>query len=326
MRRRHLSILRWCVQLISFAVLIYGGFGMRALDRWLADPVLSGGSGPGPTSVKPVFKRDTRTQLYLPVTACIYQRQGLCKGCSLYFTTDIITWQKPVEEYLGLLVVLLVVLLAAGRLWCGWVCPLGLTSDVLSQLRVWLGLAQRRLSLRVRNALVWTKYILLTLSLCISAFGAYWPSAGDRMSWVDPFCQVCPSRIIEAFFTFDDLCWLNDYDSITLVFSGVGFVAFGMFFLGFFVRRLWCRLCPIGGLSALFNRTGLIMLVKDAKKCTRCGACQRTCPVDVQRVYQGRGLGPVTSYECQLCLRCVERCPEEGCLQFRWLGGKVSES
>ena len=98
-----------------------------------------------------------------------------------------------------------------------------------------------------------------------------------------------------------------------------------------FYRRYGERdINPTGGrrvtFNYLFNRTGLVMLRKNSQKCTRCGACVRSCPLDVQRVYEGRGREVVTSYECHLCLRCVEACPEKGCLEFRWLGKKVTGS
>jgi len=59
------------------------------------------------------------------------------------------------------------------------------------------------------------------------------------------------------------------------------------------------------------------------------------CPTQVKEVYENKG-GDVTTSNCILCLRCVEMCPEEGCLKFKaagktvfksrnWLGKKTSD-
>jgi NAD-dependent dihydropyrimidine dehydrogenase PreA subunit len=316
LRPRPITRLRWLVRFLAFGVLLYGGFLLTGPER-AAAPV-----GPG---LKPVIGRASGSQVVLPATVCIYQRQGLCRGCSLYFVSDALTWQPPLERFGPYLLLLLVLLLLAGRLWCGWICPLGLVSDVLTRLREATGLGRLRLTARTRDGLVWAKYALLVLALGLAALAAHPSMAEHRLALVDPFCRVCPARILTPFFTGDAICWTELSSPLGIVFTGLGLVAFALFFLGLFVRRFWCRLCPVGGLSALFNRTGLVGLVKQGARCVGCGACQRVCPLDVTRVYRTEH-GEVTAYECHLCLRCVEACPEPGCLRFQWLGRKVTGS
>jgi ferredoxin len=324
---RRISRLRWIVQITSFIVLIYGGFIISGIESWLAEPVgVMIENQDSSITTKSIERRSTRTDLYLPTTSCIYQRQGLCKGCSLYYLTDIITWLPSIETVLTYLLILILLMLIAGRLWCGWICPLGLISDLLTKIRQSLGIARVRISKKWWEGLIWTKYILLFLSLLIAALAAFPPLADVRLSLSEPFCRVCPSRIFAAFFSFDEICWVNDRNTITGIFTAFGLLAFMLFFIGLSVRRFWCRLCPIGGMNAPCNRTGLVMLVKDSQKCTRCGACARSCPLDIQKVKDGREYKDVTAYECHLCLRCVEACPEKGCLEFKWLGKRITGS
>jgi polyferredoxin len=68
--------------------------------------------------------------------------------------------------------------------------------------------------------------------------------------------------------------------------------------------RPFCRtLCPLGAFYGLFNRVSLIQLKFNADNCTKCGACQRVCPVNI-RVDQSPNSG-----ECIRCLRCcTEAC------------------
>ena len=324
---RRISSIRLAVQLLGFLVLLYGGFAVLALAA--ADGCPAG--SPAAQAASPLDPRLAKrpagmARLYLPNTVCIYQRQGLCEGCSLYFLSSILTWWPPLTEVLPYLLMLLLMMMMLGRLWCGWICPLGLVSDLLTRIRAGLGFDRMRLSRGWRNGLVYSKYGLLFLALGVAVLAGLPGMEQYRLSLLDPFCRVCPSRIFSAFFTFDDICWTDFHDVITAVFTWIGLLAFALVFLGLPIRRLWCRLCPVGGLNTLFNRTGLVSLVKDAPRCTGCGACARSCPVDIRRVHETRQRGVVTAGECTLCLRCVEACPESGCLRFSLLGRKVTGS
>jgi polyferredoxin len=96
-------------------------------------------------------------------------------------------------------------------------------------------------------------------------------------------------------------------------------------------RRLWCRICPLGGLTALFStfppfkRIALTRLHKVEEKCTKCGICKRVCPTQVTEVYEEKG-GDVTVSGCILCFRCVEMCPYEDTLKVKFAGKTVLKS
>jgi NAD-dependent dihydropyrimidine dehydrogenase PreA subunit/flavodoxin len=53
----------------------------------------------------------------------------------------------------------------------------------------------------------------------------------------------------------------------------------------------------------------------DAEKCTRCGRCERICPVENIKLDPG-GL-PIWSDQCNLCLRCFNYCPEQAILVYK---------
>jgi len=90
----------------------------------------------------------------------------------------------------------------------------------------------------------------------------------------------------------------------------------------FKVRRFWCRFCPTGISAGALNRfktfswLPLLRLSKEGEKCTKCGICQRVCPVQVTEVYEKKN-GDIHTSMCTLCLRCVEMCPEKGCLSLK---------
>ena len=92
--------------------------------------------------------------------------------------------------------------------------------------------------------------------------------------------------------------------------------------LSFLYRRFWCRICPLGGLTALFStftpfkQLALTRLHKNEAKCTKCGICKRVCPTQVTEVYTKKG-GDVTVSGCMLCFRCVGTCPEKDALNVK---------
>jgi polyferredoxin len=96
-------------------------------------------------------------------------------------------------------------------------------------------------------------------------------------------------------------------------------------------RRLWCRICPLGALTALFStftpfkQVALTKLEKNQKKCTNCGVCKRVCPTQATDVFEKKS-GDVTESRCILCARCVEVCPYEDALSIKFAGKTIMQS
>lgn len=324
---RRITLTRRIIQTLCFLLIVFGGFILGSgLDLAQGEIVTAAGysgtfeRGHG---VRWVQREQMAVDFHLPVNSCYYQHRGLFSGCSLLFLSEHLAQLTPLFHVLPHLLLLVALMFLFGRLWCGWVCPFGLLSDILTGLRKMLGMDHWVLTRRWRQGLVWTKYALLLSTLSLSMLAAVPALASVKSSLFLPFCQICLGKFASPFLSAATICWTNWSDWITGTLTVLGLITLGVFFWGFSIRRLYCRVCPVGGLTALFNRVGMVSIFKKDRQCTRCGACARVCHLDNLTVYEGRGERPVDACECMLCLRCVEACPEEGCLQFTFVGRKV---
>ncbi|MBN2553575.1 MAG: 4Fe-4S binding protein [Spirochaetales bacterium] len=190
------------------------------------------------------------------------------------------------EAKLGIIAavaVLLILALLLGRVFCGWICPLGSLTEaldfVLSPLRRRNPLSlrrfpQRRLLVRYPVSLLLLGAVLLTVFTQAPVLQFFHPNV-----WI--------IRIVSL-------------SSAGLVFLGL-LVLFALF-----ARRLWCTyLCPLGALYGLLARFPLLRLRITA--CSSCGRCDR-CPTEAAD-YRNR---EIMAHQCLLCFDYEASCPAEG--------------
>ena len=133
---------------------------------------------------------------------------------------------------------------------------------------------------------------------------------GQGQPW---FCKyICPAGTLGAgipLTTLDaalraGLGWLYTHKLIILAVTLVASV---------FIFRPFCKyICPLGGLYSLFNPIAFYKIRLDKSKCIDCGACERTCRMQVQVRKQPN------SPECIRCGKCTTICPTDA-LKFRFV-------
>jgi len=220
--------------------------------------------------------------------------------------------------------IFIILVLVLGRVWCAWLCPLGLPQDLLSGLRKRLGIPYYRMSKTVSDALHATKYLALVLILSYTvALGM--PGTGLsnlRTGLPIPYEWIDPNR---ALYVYPQI-WLGIIPPSTIV--PIVSIGATIFFLicCFKIRRFWCHICPAGALQGLVHRKSFMQLTKDASKCTSCRICARVCPMGIDEVYKEKRSVNVTQRNCTHCYSCLEACPEEGALSATFLGKKIVSS
>lgn len=293
---------RFYVQLLSFLVLVYGGYLALDLGNHL------------PTFACPFAPRSSGT-CYL----FAFQHQ-----ISLPLTH--LTGPRGVALLSGLLgFVLLFVLL--NKAWCGFACPLGTLQDWITKLRVKLNIRYSVYSKRTFKQLKKIKYVLLIL-LILLPLGMRNEILGYPLLSHDfstPYCMVCPARTMLPLFSADTEQLSIDFSSKTkLILTTLGMAVTGLFLAGAFVkRRFFCLFCPMSALQYLFSKVGLLRMTKDGSRCTRCGNCSRVCDMGLSEIAEELERKNIVTDDCMMCFKCVAACPEEGCLKVGFLGKTI---
>lgn len=180
-------------------------------------------------------------------------------------------------------IVLLLYGMLGGRVWCSWVCPINMVTDLAGWLRIRLGIRDMfRLSRNIR-------YSVLALALVLSAL-----TGVAAFEWVSPISMLHRELIFGL---------------------GLGWTAvLGVFLFDLLVlKHGWCgHLCPLGAFYALVGRLAPVRVRFDTPTCTHCGECARVCPEpQVLNLRQAANAGMITSGECSNCGRCITVCPED---------------
>ena len=247
------------------------------------------------------------SKIQLPVLACPYNlEQATGAGCFLFGHLDMLL-ESSLDEILWFVGSFVLSVLLFGRFLCGFVCPLGLVQDLMHGMRQALHAEGIALTERFYAVLRFIKWVLLALFLGVGLVGG-------------SFCDFCPAITLSpALAGF----------RVSIYFSG--FVMVAVLVSGFFKRRCFCAVCPMGYLLGLPHRLSLARLKKDAVACTECGACYEACPMGIRSVFtlrEGKNERTidVTTADCIFCGECIRRCPEDGALFMSLAGIRVYQA
>ncbi len=220
--------------------------------------------------------------------------------------------------WLALITLLLTLIL--GRVFCGWVCPLGAVHQFFSFIFKKTRLHKPK---RWGRSGLEFKYFILLLVLITALL------AVDLVGYLDPFSFLYRSfitAVIPWFAKINNLLLAFVY-KINLASLGDGWNQFlaklalnQVFQQGFFLgllfllaitlnlvrERFWCRfLCPLGALLALFGRWSILRLRINEEKCLHCHLCTLECETQANPYPAEEWRRP----ECVYCFTCASVCP-----------------
>jgi polyferredoxin/formate hydrogenlyase subunit 6/NADH:ubiquinone oxidoreductase subunit I len=238
----------------------------------------------------------------------------------LIFITTVLSSRSFYQPFLwALLVVVATVLL--GRVFCGWICPLGTLHNVAGALK------KKHKPVPLTNGYRF-KYYLLAFLLAASVFTLQLTGIVDPLSLlirsfsiaVYPTVQYATTGVFDAVYNtkIDGIVNISEmiYTFLKQVFLSFQQPVFfqsvligGLFILILLFnlreRRFWCKyLCPLGALLGLLSRYAVLNR-SVSEGCDGCGVCTRTCQgaANVDRKENWR------KAECLACMNCDDICP-----------------
>jgi ferredoxin len=231
-----------------------------------------------------------------------------------------------------ILVLLAVLTVLFGRLYCSVICPLGIFQDIVA----WFTKRGKKKNKKKR----WynytkpyniVRYSLLAICLIFLLLGITAP-----LSWLDPYSNF--GRIAANIFRpivmegnnvlnwialkFDNYSFPNvtvlTVTTLSLTISLIAFFAVGI--MAFLRGRLFCNtICPVGSLLGLISKFSVFRIVLDDSQCTSCGLCEKACK---SQCISSKGKS-VDNSRCVACFNCVDRCKAQG-VKYRFAYGKRS--
>ncbi|MFC1667933.1 4Fe-4S binding protein [Chlamydiota bacterium] len=232
------------------------------------------------------------------------------KNFSLYFIS-------------GFLILLITIVL--GRVFCGWICPLGtvfqFTGFCVEKF------SKRNYSYNYDPKQV-SKYLLLILFFFLflfrlSLFGFFDPLALFQRSvtvGIYPVLQMVTEQILQLFLKSDNTTVYSISQSIYqfirshIFFTKQSFSFVSLIILCFFCfivsscfvrKRFWCKyVCPLGALLGIISRFSPKKLII-GEACIHCNACSLVCEGACNPHVKDNWV----KHECLYCYNCVSICP-----------------
>lgn len=188
---------------------------------------------------------------------------------------------------IGAAIVLGFYLLAGGRSYCSWVCPVNLVTDAAAWLRRRLGLKGGRVPPEA------TRRWLLAAVLAVSA-----ATGTVAWEWVNPVTMLHRALVFGG-----GLAW--------------GVVAAVFLYDLLVAPRGWCgHLCPVGAFYALLGRTALPRVsARRRAACDDCMDCFSVCPepqvIRPALKADGQTHPLILAAHCTACGRCIDVCGKD---------------
>jgi polyferredoxin len=270
-RPQWIKILRTFVQAGFALYCLYAGYRFYLFYLW----------GSGRTSN--YVEKPPSVEAFLPISALVGLKRLILSG-----QYDMI---HPAGLTIFLAALCIGLLLRKG--FCGWICPVGFTSNLVEKIG-------KRLNILWRPP-VWLDLPLLAVKYLLLFFFLYlivWKMTPAEIEsfHTSPYNFAVDAKMLLFFLNPSVL-------AATIMLSLVA--------VSFIVRNVWCRyLCPYGALLGLLALASPFQIKRDNNTCINCKNCEKTCPASIRITTKNT----VRTGECIGCTECVSVCPVEDCL------------
>ena len=226
---------------------------------------------------------------------------------------------------IGVVVLLILLTLVFGRIYCSVICPLGVFQDVVA----WLGKKRKKNRYGYSKALNWLRYGVLGLFIVALAAGigslvallAPYSSYGRMANnlfqplwqWSNNGLAYLSERAGNyAFYSVD--VWMKSLS--TFIIAAFTFIIIAI--LAWRGGRTYCNtICPVGTVLGFLAKYAWLKPVIDTSKCVNCNLCARNCKSACIDVKEHK----IDYSRCVACMDCIGKC-HKGAISYTHPSGK----
>lgn len=224
-----------------------------------------------------------------------------------------------------IIVLLAVLTILFGRIYCSVICPLGIFQDIISNIRGRFKKNRFSFSPEVRVS----RYLFLAAFILALFFGFNalvallepYSTFGRIASVILSPLYKCTNNM--AAFIAERMDSYAFYRTeILLPGLSVIIAAVAMFALTFFLSwrsgRTYCNtVCPVGTFLGLISRFSIFKIRIDESKCNKCTLCSRNCKSSCINTKEGT----IDYSRCVVCMDCIDKC-RQSAISFSAFGKK----
>ena len=254
----------------------------------------------------------------------------------LIFVTTILSAHTVQKAFYFSLVVIAATMIL-GRVFCGWVCPLGTLNNIVGSFR-------KKHTDNISINWHKTKYYILIFLLAASVFSLQLAGIVDPLSLlirslsvsIYPAFNYGTKAVFDAIYNSDIKGIVDISEAVYSVFKKsilsfqqpfynqsafIGILFLFTLGMNLVEKRFWCRyLCPLGALLGLLSRFSILKRTV-SEGCTSCGACASVCQGNASPDKKEEW----RDAECLYCRNCDDVCPQNA-VSFGFSGRKASAS
>jgi len=215
----------------------------------------------------------------------------------------------------GLILLLVLLTLLLGRVYCSVICPLGVFQDLVAR----VGKRRKKLPYSFSPAKSWLRYgvivlYIVALNVGLSAvvsvldpYAAYGRIANSLFlplwQWGNNLLATAAERVDSyAFYTTD--VWMKGLSVVVVATVTLAVVAV----LAWRNGRTYCNtICPVGTLLGFVSRFSFFQIRIDESKCNKCSVCARNC----KAACIDPAAFKVDNSRCVSCMNCLEKCDRD---------------
>jgi ferredoxin-type protein NapH len=207
---------------------------------------------------------------------------------------------KHIAKVIGIsLIAPIILTLLFGRVFCSWICPMGLLLEITDTFRKFTKFLEiKSYNIRFERG---TKFAVLAVGLTASALlsvpvlGYIYPPA------------IISRELHDLVFTLFDRAEANMLGFSLVGLTWMSFILLAIIAFEVLVsRRWWCRyMCPGGAIYMMIGAKRPVRVKLFKSKCTRCVDCVVACPMGLNPMNNQMGM------ECDNCGACISACDDD---------------